>query len=605
MTHAPTLSGLHLLAACPGSASLPHQRREGTRGAPIGHAIHELLQWEIEADATEPADVLAAKHELSPDDAGRLAFLAEHLRLPVPPGALAEVALGLFPDMSVRRIGGGAGSYPDVGQVLSGTIDAMWSEPEPLVWRTDFYSIEEPNVLACPPGSTLWVPDWKTGDEDHVPPIARNWQLRAGALLAARWTGATRVIPAICFINAGECAAALREGRAYEGRWEVGAPLDAAALDAIEVELRAVLSAARGESDEALVLDVQGASVGAGQGIEHLPILHQGGQGGRAPPLILGPHCEHCPARAHCPEFGAAARQLVEQSYLSPQSPVLMLPHERALLAALLPALRATLDRAEDALRAGGPVELADGRVYGPALEPVTSYRTAPTFDALAAIVGEERANDAAVYTTSSIKQALADAGALRGAFGRLRAEIEAAGGVVPAAREVWRKRWPAVLAEKVEDERDQDSGQRRADDASGPGAVCGGENPHVGTVAIGDGGGASADSVGALDVVAVRRASDHHVASADPDGDRDSGGRVARATCPDCGTPGIAVNRSGTLRKHQLPGTALRCRPGLKVEATVLAGPVPRPLGQPSPAPPAPPIPEPAPVAQLSLAGA
>lgn len=583
MTHAPTLSGLHLLAACPGSASLPRQRRSSGAAAALGTATHRLIQWRIEDYQPSLAEI--AETPLQPEDAGRLAFLAEHLRLPVPSGALAEVALGLFPNGSVHRIEGGAGSYPDVGQVLSGTLDAMWAEPEPLM------------VGRCHKDSTLWVVDWKTGDDENVVPIARNWQLRAGALLAARWTGATGVIPAICFINAAECAQALREGRVYEGRWEAGAPLDAAALNAIEVELRAVLSAARGESedgDEGLRTDLSAAGDRADGSCATGPGDDSGDRGRLLPPgngrgdreldrqrgerewgaghdrasvggpLILGPHCEHCPARAHCPEFGAAARQLVEQAQFDPRSPVLMTPADRAFLAALLPALRATLDRAEEALRAGGPVELADGRVYGPALEPVMSYRTAPTFDALAAIVGEERANDAAVYTTSSIKQALAAAGAPRGAFGRLRAEIEAAGGMVPAAHVVWRKRWPAVLAEGVKedgtDERGQEDGGRIVEDDR--------------RAAHGEAEAAHAEP-GLLDEAAPVVPTAYQPSAP-------GSYLTARAACPDCGTPGIAVNRKGGLRKHQLPGTALRCRPGLP------ARPVPRPLGQPSPAPPA-----------------
>ncbi|HVE12044.1 MAG TPA: hypothetical protein VNI01_01500, partial [Elusimicrobiota bacterium] len=242
-----TLSGLGHVAACPGSAALPRIRREGTRGAPIGHAIHELAAHRVEGSGSRDGsdyDVsrLAAAHSLDADDAGRLSFLAAHLRLPVPAGALAEVPLGYFPDGSVRRIDGGAGEYTDAGQLLSGTLDAMWAEPEPIVTHEQFW----PMVVD---GSTLWLVDWKTGDEENVPPIERNWQLRAGALMAARWTGARRVIPAICYINAAECAEAVREGRPYTGRWEVGAVLDAAALDAIEVELRAVLARARGEED--------------------------------------------------------------------------------------------------------------------------------------------------------------------------------------------------------------------------------------------------------------------------------------------------------------------------------------------------------------------
>lgn len=591
---APTLSGLSLVAACPGSASLPRQRRASGAASTLGTAIHELCAVQVEGGDGGDIPGLWADI-LPPDDAGRLAFLAEHLRLPVPPGALAEVPLGLFPDGRVERIEGGAGSYPDVGQVLSGTLDALWAEPEPFLCcadlgpdcnapRPEVCARHRPSVLR---GSTLWVVDWKTGDEDHVPPIARNWQLRAGALLAARWTGATRVIPAICFVNAAECAAELRAGREYTGRWEVGDLLDAAALDAIEVELRAVLGAARGEGDEVRLErggegcdpnDRDGGSGGSSAALA-LPVQEPGARVlRRSPPLILGPHCEHCPAREHCPEFGAAARQLVEQAQLSPRSPVLMTPADRAMLAAMIPAMRATLDRAEEALRAGGPVQLADGRVYAPHLETVTDYKTRETFDVLVPIIGELLANDAASYTATSIKAALEQAGAPRGAWPALRAQIDAAGGVVLTGREVWRRKW---LAEVVKDgvrDADEDSDRRPGGGARDDrdASTSGGQGDPGGRDPRGAVGGALPDPGGAP-----------------PQGPRKDAD-VARAPCPDCGAPGIAVNRSGKLRAHQLAGTALRCRPGLRAPGKLSP---PEALRAP--------IHEPAPVAQLSIEGA
>jgi hypothetical protein len=243
-----TLSGLGHIAACPGSASLPRFQRANT-AASLGTAIHELIANLIThgagslVAALDPS-MMAARYGLAADDAGRLAFLAAHLSLPVPAGALAEVPLGYFPDGSVRRIEGGAGEYPDVGQLLSGTLDAMWAEPGGFFYGDEFQS-DPPRAAE----RTLWIVDWKTGDETHVPPPDRNWQLRAGAVMAAMWTGAQRVIPAICYVNAAECAEAVRAGVKYEGRWEVGAPLDAAALDAIEAEMCAVLARARGEDD--------------------------------------------------------------------------------------------------------------------------------------------------------------------------------------------------------------------------------------------------------------------------------------------------------------------------------------------------------------------
>lgn len=603
-SRAPTLSGLGHVAACPGSASLPHQRREGTRGTPLGRAIHELNENAIAmadlgyARSTTPqVNTIAATHDLTPDDAGRLAFLAEHLRLPVPPGALAEVPLGYFPDGSVRRIEGGAGDYPDVGQWLSGTLDAMWVEPGGTLFEFHEGDLDDPRPSLLP-DQALWIVDWKTGADEHVPPIARNWQLRAGALLAARWTGATRVIPAICYVNAAECAAALREERqhrasareatennemvaaaeferladecgrrAREGRWEVGEALDVAALDAIEVKLRAVLSAARGESD---VSEAQMARRGSGvlqeglrdreaetwEGVVGLPpdggaALVERDRSVLLSRLILGPHCEFCPARAACPAFGAAARQLVGKALLAPRSHELFTPDERAHLAGIIPALRRTLDAAEEAVRAGGPVLLADGRVYGPALEETTSYATRPTYEALAAVVGEAAADEAFEATTASLKRALEGQG--RGAFGRLRADVEARGGLVPGGREVWRRRWQAVPVKVVSD----GVPEMRQPESHGDGVPS----------EVGEGVAGEARDQG--DDASTQRVNGVRGVGFDPGGVREDRGApdgadppvevTARFRCPTCHRS-YARTKGGALRKHAQIGGGLYC---------------------------------------------
>jgi hypothetical protein len=124
-------------------------------------------------------------------------------------------------------------------------------------------------------------------------------------------------------------------------------------------------------------------------------------------------------------------------------------------LAGILGPARRMLDAAESALRAHvrahGPVRLADGREWGPELETVTRYKTAETFEALAAVVGEARANEAFTTSTTALRDAVSEGG--RGAWKRLKEDIEARGGAVPGAREVWRKRWPAKPVEVAADE--------------------------------------------------------------------------------------------------------------------------------------------------------
>ena len=160
------------------------------------------------------------------------------------------------------------------------------------------------------------------------------------------------------------------------------------------MELLALLWAARGESDDGtndndLLQGQQGF-----EGDRNEEQTDKGLRGGVREPLrrgaklgalILGPHCERCGARAACPAFAAEALSLARHqgpiAHAGNAPPGALLASERAYLAGIIPAMRATLDRAEAALRAGGPVLLADGMVYGPALETVTSYRTAASLD--------------------------------------------------------------------------------------------------------------------------------------------------------------------------------------------------------------------------------
>lgn len=411
-------------------------------------------------------------------------------------------------------------------------------------------------------GGRIWLCEIKTGDEANVPPVERNWQLRGAALMAARWTGATRVIPAIVFVNAAECAEAVRVGRVYEGRWEVGAPLDAVALDKIEVEIRAVLVRAKGESDGrdlegkrkggeeaadggvhpgSIVGDHEGRGPGFKQVHDEGSDRARGGlrQKETLPLLILGPYCEHCDSRAACPAFAAEAVSLARGRY--PYTPedaggMALTTAERSYLAGIIPAMRSALDRAEAAVRAGGPVLLADGREYGPALEDVTSFKTAETFDALAAVVGEDEANKAAEYTAAGIKRALEDAP--RGAFSALMKDVGARGGLVRGTREVWRKRWPAKSAEVVSDGHASDLRQERGEQAHGAErAPC---EPQ-GSAAPGT-------------RVPVEREAEEPA----PGG---SGASLSgtRGTCSDC-SESFSVTKAGRMRKHLSPGGVFYC---------------------------------------------
>ena len=106
-----SLSGLALLAACPGSASLSRQRRESA-AANLGSAIHEWIEMGVRGPDVVPIDI-AERWDLDERDAGRLAFVARHLRLPVPASArhelgVARLGRGAFVEMQnqIRDAGG-------------------------------------------------------------------------------------------------------------------------------------------------------------------------------------------------------------------------------------------------------------------------------------------------------------------------------------------------------------------------------------------------------------------------------------------------------------------------------------------------------------------
>lgn len=455
MTPRTSLSGLGLTALCPGSASLPRVASVGPAAA-FGNATHEMLSrrgggYNDHSDFDVAR--LVATWDLADSQAADLAFLARSLRLPVPAGALAEVPLGYFADGSVRRVVGARGEYEDApGLLLPGTIDAMWAEPEPL--RVQW---------CCPPGSTLWVVDFKVptprmqaeeGGSHSVEPIARNWQLRAGALLAARWTGATRVIPAICYVTVEGARAAARKGRAYEGEWEVGAPLGVTELQDIERDVRAVLAAAgiggedAADSSHVLVLrDGQedggslresGRAVLGRTGEDLLGVPARGDR--RAPRFVTGPHCDRCDRAAACPAWGRLVLGVLGSGEVraAPHLSALT-PSERPHVLAAMLAARRFADAAERMLRAGGQVALPGGREYGPALEERRELDPGAALDVLAEVVGEDAALAAAEVSFASVKRALE--GADKDTRARVWARLEELGAIKVTHAERWRVR--------------------------------------------------------------------------------------------------------------------------------------------------------------------
>lgn len=453
-----TLSSLQLAAICPGSAALPKRRWHSAR-ADLGSALHEVQ--EVRALGRAPdVDAIAHRWGLDVDGAEEFTALAETFRPAIPAHSLAEVALGYFEDGSVHRIVGGRGTYVGAdGLLLAGTLDVMWAEPRPFGIGIG---------VECHEGSVLHVCDYKL--TDYSAPTNRNWQLRAGALLAARWTGARRVVPAICVMTPGE------------GSWDIAAELGPDELDEIESELNAILRAC---ADAREVLDVDREMPGREREVA-VPVPGDGGarlrdvvvpaegrsqvphdrRGEIAPHvllqhraprpaaaarhLVVGDHCAHCNARWTCPAAVGETRALVAAGAV----PEALTRAEAARLADLIPAAKRVLETAEAALRAhvaaNGPAQLASGKVYGPRESTTETWDAAETFVAVTDLVNDPDSDApwlAMRTNKTAVGEALAEAGVAQDRVDEVRACVVAAGGVARTKGERWGVYWPELCA--------------------------------------------------------------------------------------------------------------------------------------------------------------
>ncbi len=397
-----TLSGLQRASICTASVVLPRYDSRSP-AASLGSALHEVIERRITGEPMPP-ETIANAYELTGFDRGRFLSLCRSFDPKVPAGTLAEVALGMFDDGSVGEVDGGKGEYvaaPGLNMYTAGTIDAMWSDP-PLS-----------ESKRCPEGGTLWIVDWKTGDEGNVAPPATNWQLRGAAVLAAEWTGAKRVVPMLCFID-GTCP---------EGRWDIGAAIEDAELTAIGSTMTDILA------------DIDTAAT-----------AYETGEGPRA---TTGPHCEHCPARPGCPAHVAEVRALLA-AYKPGDALTPLDAASAAHLAGLLPAARKVLKMAEDAVKAyaqaNGPIPLADGRIFGPQHAKRDTYATRVSYEALAREIGDEAADEAFSTSKGAIYDAIGAAHEKTGikrkkgaAVAKVLAEIAEKGGKTSRVIELWK----------------------------------------------------------------------------------------------------------------------------------------------------------------------
>lgn len=395
--------------------------RFGSTGAKadMGSALHEYHavrgeQGRLAAD--EQADEIADRWGLAGKERAVFFARARALDLQIPEGAVFELPLCLRADGTVEPVTGGRGSYdaPE-DAIVAGTLDMMFSTPEPLEggrW--------------CSSDAVLWTPDLKTGSDAHVAPIARNWQARVSALLGMRWTDAEAVVPAIVFPgpDGGSWDVPMRHGRPV--------PLLPDEVDQIERDVRELHATVTEQADRVAA--------------------------GKLPRLVTGAHCTYCAARPGCPAHVAEARALaVGDVHLAP-GPLTAEQAQRG--AGLLGPVKAATKALEGALRTHvgehGPIQLPDGRVYGPQSGDEVMLNTRAAYAALRAeidpLVGENegaRLADQAFATTrdslyGAIREAHTKAGIKR-QMGKALDRILATEGVIAGRKptEWWSVHYP------------------------------------------------------------------------------------------------------------------------------------------------------------------
>lgn len=351
---------LPLVEICAAAGALPRPRNVSA-AADLGSAVHEHLELRVLVGVEVAFDAIertADSWKLEGSQRGIFAARCRKFRFSPPPGALAEVPLAWTEEGSVVAVKGGRGQY-DVPEGCwgPGTLDVMWSEPEPL-------QVEEGSPPRCPAGSTLFVADYKTGDEAWVHPIETNAQLAALSAKAATWTHAQAVVPAVIFV------------RGEEGVWDV--PAAPWGPDKI-------------------------SSAAASTRLIHERVAHQQEllKTGQAVDTVEGPHCRFCPAQAACPAKTEQLKRLIGERCAD----VAMLTAEGALhWANMLPALERLAANAKAALQAyvqltGEPIDLGNGNVWGPREEGKDRLLPGPALEVLRELVGEEAAVSAVKIT--------------------------------------------------------------------------------------------------------------------------------------------------------------------------------------------------------------
>lgn len=325
-------SRMPIILKCAPSGALPRVMRIGDRDR-MGSALHEHMRDRAvhgvtAAFAEARLAEIAKTWELDEREASIFVARARGFEWNPPRGSLAEIALCLCDDGAVHMVNGGRGVYKSLppGARLPTQIDLMWSEPEPL------YYDPETSRPRCPPGSILWVLDYKSGKEEYVDAVERNAQTITGCVLAAAFTGATMAVPALCFIRKGK------------GLWDVPEHyLDGPAL-------------AQGKSMILNALDAvedQRERLRLGEPLSY----------------VVGSHCNYCDAQTYCVAKTAALKTYLDDPHALDAKQ--LTPLQAVKLAELLPSFARFADQAKEALKqytlaTKKPITLPNGKEWGP-----------------------------------------------------------------------------------------------------------------------------------------------------------------------------------------------------------------------------------------------
>jgi hypothetical protein len=311
-------STLPRLFKCIGGAILTaygHESEEAT----IGTAKHAALALRTAMTIDEANDAFAEIARglgVPADEIGIAEAELRGFRWMPPKGAISEKALALLASGEVVATRGGHGHYEEApeGTILAGQLDLVWSEPEPIRMIG--------GEMRVPPGSILYVDDYKTGEPANVDPVENNHQILGYSMLAAKFYKADRVVPIMTFTTKGQ------------GEWDITPqPLGEAAIERVEKRIRLKLEA------------------------------------GGALPLVEGPHCTYCPAAAHCPANTAAIINMLGEveSYGEAPIPPERLPDMLDMKKRFGRAVE-QIERVAIAIVSAtkAPIDLGDGKAWGP-----------------------------------------------------------------------------------------------------------------------------------------------------------------------------------------------------------------------------------------------